>query len=227
MKKLPLLFCCLVFLCGCFSAHSLSKKGFTDKLEAKNLMANGLKEGKWIEYPYIVKVSTPPHEHHRYRYHTYPVQHSIDSSYRLTIYHNGIPTGTVRDFYPDGVLRQISYYSNGKYNGVCKSYYRSGKIQVVSPCTNGKGNGVTKVYYESGRLQAETPFTDGVCNGVAKSYYENGNLWSENPITNGSTNGVLKEYYENGKLKRETPYTNGKKGIAKNYNGNGNEITVK
>ena len=49
--------------------------GFTNKAEAKNLMVNGLKEGKWIEYIYGIKMNLK--------------DSSIITGYKSTIYKAG------------------------------------------------------------------------------------------------------------------------------------------
>ncbi len=218
-------------------AQEYPDSGFTNKAEAKNLMVNGLKEGKWVWYydseMNIIKDTN-----------AYP------SSFRyvLAVFKNDLPFGIWR-WYEKGSLITLIPYTNGKMNGVVK-YYGGGKLyDSEKPFSNGLANGIAKIYYdngqiknetphvndtieggekeyyESGKLKQETPYSKGKKNGVGKEYYENGVLKSETPYTDDKFNGVYKTYYEDGKLKSEAPWSNGRLfGIAKSYSEDGEII---
>ena len=47
----------LLVIFTCFMLPAKAQQGFTNKAEAKNEMKNGVKVGKWIEYP-----ETPFHD---------------------------------------------------------------------------------------------------------------------------------------------------------------------
>ncbi len=124
--------------------------GFTNKAEAKNLMVNGLKEGKWCEYLGY------PH-------------------YRLTIYKEGAPYGIVRAYNKSDTLHYEIPYQNGKRNGIAKYYYEYGShsLKYSLPYSDDKINGIAKVYYTNGKLKSETTYINGT-KGATKSYDENG-----------------------------------------------------
>lgn len=145
--------------------------GFTSKAEAKNLISNGLKVGKWLEYldenENVIEDTTKISD-----------TGIVAKYYRLTIYNRGMPEGLVRYYYK---------YSDGE-----EMLFRE------IPHANGKINGVYREYYPSGALHREYPFTDGLENGLAKDYWEDGNVKDETKYTNGKA-GATKSYDEDGK----------------------------
>jgi antitoxin component YwqK of YwqJK toxin-antitoxin module len=148
MKHLLVLIPFLLFTVATMAQDSL---GFTNKTEAENKMANGLKEGKWVEY--------------------------LDANkayYALIIYKSGMRYGIVREYYESGKLEDEIPYTNGKINGVIKVYYESGNLESEDPWINGRINGVVKLYYEDGKLKSEVIWNDGK-KGATKNYDENGN----------------------------------------------------
>ncbi len=205
----------------------VEQEGFTNKNEAKNVMKDALKEGKWIEYR---------------NYDFGPTTDTTAPYYILTVYNNDKPVSTSYEYYKSGKLYGEIPRTNGRINGKVKIYYESGKAWSEYPYTNGVENGMSKVYYESGKLKWQSPYVNDSLNGIdseyyengklksvilfvkdnksgiMKSYYENGVLKSESPYLKDSLTGIEKEYYENGKLRCEWPYTtNIIEGIAKQY----------
>jgi antitoxin component YwqK of YwqJK toxin-antitoxin module len=185
---------------------SQSDSGFTNKAEAKNLIVNGKKEGKWIEY---------------YTEGDFAIDRKDSNgatNYRLVVYQNGKVIGVGREYYISGVLMGETPLSDGVPNGISRGYYPNGKLKGEAPYTNGKINGVVKNYYENGKLRSESVFIDDKENGVEKTYDESGEIESEIPYTMGKKNGVMKEYDASGKHWCETPYMNDTiNGIMKIY----------
>ncbi len=211
----------------------LGQNGFTNKDKAKNKTdANGLKQGKWIEY---------------LNSHLENTTRDNAVLYKLSVYKDDKVSETVNSFfYPSGKLKGEMPFKDGKTNGIIKQYYESGKLFYERAEVDGKKNGIEKVYFETGALKQEALFTDGkktgavktyyesgklkeenpyindIANGIAKSYFESGKLSGEVPITGGTINGICKYYFENGKLKQESPYTDGwMNGTSKEYDENG------
>ncbi|MGP8214003.1 MAG: toxin-antitoxin system YwqK family antitoxin [Bacteroidia bacterium] len=134
--------------------------GFNNKAEAKNVMVNGLKEGKWMEYiDSTEKIST----------------NSKSPYYRLTIYKNGQPVGKVREYYNSGKLKFEKPYLEGMLNGLEKDYYENGNLKRETYYKNGNANGVEKDYYKNGKLWYETVFKDDVP-GITTVYDTNGKV---------------------------------------------------
>src|ERR1700720_4657367 len=76
--------------------QNLPDSGFTNKAEAKNLMVNGLKEGKWIEYMDSNWLPT------------------VDTVYYLLVlYKQNYAFGLVHGYYRSGELYCIFPNSNG------------------------------------------------------------------------------------------------------------------
>jgi hypothetical protein len=123
------------------SAFGQQDSGFTNKAEAKNLMVDDKKEGKWVEY---MDFKTMPSSDTNYYY------------YLLVIYKQNYPVGIVHGYYKNGKLYCVFLNKNGLRNGVSKCYYESGKLWWEIPFKNGKLNGTVTEYYESGLVKAVT-----------------------------------------------------------------------
>ncbi len=134
--------------------------GFANKSEAKNQVANGVKDGKWIEYYNMFKNVTN--------------DTAISIFYSLTIYKAGEPVGIRRFYYMNGQLEGIIPFKDGKEDGVAKEYYPDGKLEVKTPYKQGKIEGVRSWYYKSGQLKNETVYTNDIP-GVSTDYYEGDN----------------------------------------------------
>jgi antitoxin component YwqK of YwqJK toxin-antitoxin module len=136
--------------------------GFTSKAEANNLMVNGLKEGKWVEYFDTVKGLSRP------------TKNSKAVRYRLVIYEDGRLTGIQWMYWKDGTLYSRVRYEYGKANGVAKWYYENGAVKRECPYTNDLLDGIVKEYYEDGKLKSETTYVRDK-KGAVRNYDENGN----------------------------------------------------
>lgn len=182
-------------------------RGFTNKAEAKNLLVNGLKEGKWVEYTNrtgrIVKTD--------------------EGFYRLTVYKADEPYGIVRDYVNTdngGHLLIETSYKNGKLNGLRKEYTITGQVDKETPFVDGRINGVVKEYYDTGVeniMNRHSTVIKTIHHSKITTKYEYS-------YSNDILNGICKDYYENGILKRETIYKKGEVVTSKTYDENGNEI---
>jgi antitoxin component YwqK of YwqJK toxin-antitoxin module len=181
----------ILILTLCFGINAFGQQpeypdsGFTNKAEAKNLMVNGLKEGKWIEF-----------------YDGNPDKMTLTDNtnapyYGLSIYEDNLKVGVERDYYKSGKLKAVYHFIDGKANGLNKLYFENGQLQAEYPFRNDTANGIQKEYYENGKLKSEYPVKDGKSNGDAIEYYENGAV-----MTKGTyTDAILishKDYDENG-----------------------------
>jgi antitoxin component YwqK of YwqJK toxin-antitoxin module len=176
--------------------------GFTNKAEAKNLIVNGKKEGKWVEYIDIYK-DVLPDTH-------------LAVGYRLTVYKAGKP---------NGIQREYEYF----YVGDERKVY---KLTRESQYSMGVKNGVEKLYYRdsfdtTAGIQFEIPYKYGVKNGVQKDYYEHGKVQYEHPYTAGKKNGIERWYYGTGNIMAEITYSYDKKIKTKVFSENGIEFNTK
>jgi antitoxin component YwqK of YwqJK toxin-antitoxin module len=198
------LFLAILFLC--FACNDVIDEGFTNKAEAKNLVVNGKKEGKWVEYTADDMGDSTSDSVNYF-------------SYTLRVYKHGEPIGVERIYFKSGERQEIPH-TNGGGNEVVKGFYKTGELKFEQPWENNKLSGVVKSYYKSGKLKSETPFKDGFESGVQKEYYESGTLKSETSYTTGEK----KCYYENGKVMSETVPSNCGMQVVKQYDTTGNEI---
>lgn len=189
------------------TAFGQADSGFTNKAEAKNLMVDGVKEGKWVEY---FKITDKMEDQ---------TNNSDAPVFRLTIYKAGKPVGMVREYYKNGKLKSEIPYKNGDINGVEKEYDENGELVAIDTLVNGQGSGVIRTYYANGKVKIEYPFAKDrmlveskLCvPGLIGCVY-------------GAINGTIKKYYSNGKLKSETACFEGKNGSTIRFDKNGNEI---
>jgi antitoxin component YwqK of YwqJK toxin-antitoxin module len=153
--------------------------GFTNRKEAKNLMVDGEKEGKWVQYGYlfwILKFDT--------------------LSYTLTIYKHDVPYGTVKKYYMNGHLEGQTFYKDGKVEGVARGYYKSGQLRAETHFTNGLLNGPLETYFSNGAVDSEATYVNGAENGIVRHYHPNGLLQSETTWKDGKMI-TTKDYPEN------------------------------
>jgi len=205
-------FLLIVSLFLTFAAFGQADSGFTNKAEAKNLMVNGKKEGKWVEYLDDDKNGDS----------LIPANSINAPFYRLTVYKKGKQFGIVRTYYTGEVIMQEAHYINGKKNGV-ESNYDLGILMNEIPYKNDQIDGVVRYYYGGRVVSKETPYKNGKIDGVEMEYDSQGELVQETPYSNDSLNGVVRNYYSQGKLRYEKTYIHGKEvGFEKWYWENGN-----
>jgi hypothetical protein len=95
LNKMNPLLSLILFLFVTLSAFGQTDTGFTNKAEAKNLMVNGMKEGKWIEYIDADNLVT--------------TNKQKAQCYRLIVYKNDVAYGKVREYTKDGKLNWAAY----------------------------------------------------------------------------------------------------------------------
>jgi len=166
--------------------------GFTNKVEAKNQIVNGKKEGKWIEYMDGKGISA---------------EDTNEFFYTLTVYKAGNPVGISRLYKNHAELYRTIPYANGKKNGTMKYYTPAGEPIIESPFINDTISGVTKWYYETGELEIEFPYVKGKLNGRGKNYYKSGKLMRVTIYVDGEQVKTT-DYDENGKEIKLTGFTN-------------------
>lgn len=194
------------------TAFGQQDSGFTNKSEAKNLIVNGVKDGKWIEY-YKVKNR---------------IVHTTKSKrapyYRLIMYKAGKVEGVARDYYKNGKLWCETPYVNGNISGVRKMYDENGTLVLTDTISGNKEKGMIKVFYPSGELKIECPFINDPSNTQSEISFEPQgavHLYQEKKPTipyglRGKVNGVLKMFNEDGTVKMKITYLNGIENSSKN-----------
>ena len=239
MRRLSYILFTFIFalftLCAIAQQPQYPDSGFTNKAEAKNLIVNGLKEGKWMDYidiwgdtttnvkdafgyGLLVYKANKPLGVVRYYFESDTITGTNRGKFVYASPNIDVSQVTEMDCYDKGMLHSQVMYANGKKEGTQKTYFDDGKIQDITHNKNGRRNGMDDSYYENGKLSDEVPYINDTVNGVCKSYSERGVLVSEVPYTYNTINGVLKEYDTSGVLTKEVPYKMGKKnGVLKMY----------
>jgi antitoxin component YwqK of YwqJK toxin-antitoxin module len=163
--------------------------GFTDKTEAKNQMADSVKDGNWCEYLTAEFIVT---------------QDTNAPYYSLVIYRAGKPSGIKRVYHKGGNILSETPYTDGKINGIEKLYYKNGKLQHEHPYTNGKENvnGIFREYADNGQLVEEIPYTNGQVNGTVKEFYKTGQLMTITKYSNGEETDTT-SFDESGNVMKE------------------------
>jgi hypothetical protein len=146
-----------IALLACATIPAMAQTGFTNKTEARNVIDNSMKQGKWVEY-------IDENE---------DISDDTTTYYRLTIYKNDVPQGVVREYYHSGKLRNETPYTDGHIDGVVKSYFENGTLSLMTPYVYGKKEGIERIYYESGKIQSETKYDSGLPE-YQKKYNEDG-----------------------------------------------------
>lgn len=113
-------------------------------------------------------------------------------------------------FYPNGILKGLSYYKNGRLHGPSRFYSQEGRIIAESWFINDLRTGRTHQYFFDGSLSSLQIFNEGQREGRQLFYYPDHTLKSELNYSKGLLNGVVKLYHRNGALNRELHYQNGK-----------------
>jgi antitoxin component YwqK of YwqJK toxin-antitoxin module len=241
----------ILILCGFFSIAafgqslpdsglSASQAGFTNKDEAKNLMTDGQREGKWCDY---IKVTPVKKGDNRQVREEITTKKKKATFYRLAIYKDGKREGMVRTYNMDGTLEGEVMFVDGKQTGIGKVYYPNGKISMLTPFVDGKICGVKKVYTQKGQLVLADTMANEKENGVVILYDSNGSrnrdiFFTRDTVKGGTVNiptimttlfkeriTAEKTYYADGKLKSATNYTDfPQDGVTKRYDESGIEI---
>ena len=173
MKPELLIF--IAFSCT-LNAIGQTNSGFTNKAEAKNIIINGLKEGKWIEYisdDGIISYDSSSIENGIGIVDSNGNIVGIPSEYYLIVYKSDKRNGIERDYDISGILRSEIPYDNDTINGVVRTFYKSGKLKNEGVWSNDKMNGIQKEYYEDGKLKTEISFAKGV-KGTTRNFDKNG-----------------------------------------------------
>ncbi|ELR71011.1 24-amino acid repeat protein [Fulvivirga imtechensis AK7] len=128
-----------------------------------------------------------------------------DSLDRTSGKKSGKKEGVVKQYYPDGSLKNEITFADGKKNGVAKNYYKNGRLRQQVSYLNNVKHGDVITYYESGSKYQVTPYVNGEIHGLRKKFRVDGRLLAEVPYVNNEACRGLKEYLTDGELKTRYP----------------------
>lgn len=168
-----------------------------NRLCAKGMVEDGLKEGKWESY--------------------FPGGAGVQS---VTTFSKGIPKGSTVYYHTSGKVQgEINYDKKGLAQGEYTFKYEEGTIQEKGTFLNDELHGTVEEFKESGEPKAITDYKNGKKHGKRLSYhYSEGYLLLEENWKNDKKDGAFIEYFETGKPKTEEFYVDGKRdGESKQY----------
>lgn len=96
----------------------------------------------------------------------------------ITNYRNDVKNGIYRKFYPDGWLEYQVNYKNGYESGGYIDYYENGTVRAEGFKLKGVFFGESYSYYPSGKMESWT-FGNGECISYARTYDTLGNIIKE------------------------------------------------
>jgi antitoxin component YwqK of YwqJK toxin-antitoxin module len=167
---------------------------------------NGLKQGKWIEYPIdttILKnennIRNHPDKKEVYEPELVKAKgtylndkktgkwkfyigknHGLFTTWQLDKsieYKNGKKHGAEIHYNPYSKDTLIyREYKKDRLNGISKVYDFNGNLKMIAEMKNGKENGTVKKYYPNGQLEYSCEYENGVADGVYRYYDKQGNL---------------------------------------------------
>jgi antitoxin component YwqK of YwqJK toxin-antitoxin module len=139
----------------------------------------------------------------------------LDSAGRVIYvgyFHDGVPSGTFRYYYPDGKLKTISKLTNRGKLAETISYYPNGRIMATGNYLNEKKDSTWKFFSEStGTLVSEESYKAGFVDGESRVFYPDGGISELHYFKNGVMDGLWEQYYTDGKLKLRGSYQAGEK----------------
>lgn len=129
--------------------------------------------------------------------------------YKVTQYQNGVESGEVKLFSPNGALQCRYRISEGKKNGEEWEYYATEKPKLMLSWSNDQIQGMVKTWYKNGVLESQREMTGNKKHGLSLAYYNSGDP-------------MLIEEYENDRLIKGSYFKKGEnKAVSTIENGEG------
>ncbi|HRY79505.1 MAG TPA: hypothetical protein P5313_03715 [Spirochaetia bacterium] len=100
-------------------------------------------------------------------------------------YENGLLTGELKTYYPDGSPLGLSTYSAGLLDGPQRTWAPGGILLVEGECRGGLRTGVWTWYEEDGSVSSTVTFAEGKKQGV-QTFFEDGVLVKEEVYRDGA-----------------------------------------
>ena len=122
---------------------------------------------------------------------------------------------SIKNYYPDGMIKSEAVVVNGKYVGKKIIYFENGKIyqidSLLQPCERPTQvwDGTLIRFNKNGTLSQRFTVRDGHFNGLSQHFDGNGILIKEYYLKNDTIkDGEYKEFWDNGKVSFKTNFKN-------------------
>ena len=119
-------------------------------------------------------------------------------------------SGLVKDYYPNGNMKNLINIVDGKPVGNQSYWYGSGK-KAGEAETDSEGSGYAIEWYEDGQKKSEMRTLNGKAHGTSTTWHPNGQKKSEDThLRNGwPTTGTVTTWHENGQMKYQETWGGG------------------
>ncbi len=133
--------------------------------------------------------------------------------------------------YPNGSISSEGVIKNGKPEGFWKSYYVTGVLKSEGKRTNYMLDSIWLFFDQTGDTTEKISYMYGKKNGYYLKYKKDPMagvyVWSRELFAGDNKEGMAYIYFPDGKVQQTVTYNEGKKeGISKEYDRNGNIITL-
>ncbi|HEY2883162.1 MAG TPA: toxin-antitoxin system YwqK family antitoxin [Pirellulales bacterium] len=109
-------------------------------------------------------------------------------------YENGVPIGTLSEWYGDGTPKIVQHYRGGVQDGLEQRWYSGGKKFYEANYVAGKKDGQYTEWHPNGKPKYATVYKAGQPDGVFKEWFEDGALKTEGGYLAGLSDGPWKEW---------------------------------
>lgn len=135
---------------------------------------------------------------------------------------NGVSTGLITSYHPNGQLKQYLEVVDNRANGLYREWFSNGTLHLEALLIGGIADltpaaekswlfdRVARAWYESGALEAIIYYHKGELHGLSLYYHPNGAISKKAPYERGVLNGTLETFSEKGTPIQKISY---KKGI--------------
>jgi antitoxin component YwqK of YwqJK toxin-antitoxin module len=137
---------------------------------------------------------------------------SVKHSGGVAYVNDSIFTGTLFSLYPDlKDTLEFSSFVNGREHGICRQFYPNGVLKEVRYFKNGKKQGEYKGWWEDRSKKFVFQFADDEYNGTCYEWADNGQLIHEANYIAGHEAGEQRAWYTNGKVRSNYTIINGRR----------------
>lgn len=74
---------------------------------------------------------------------------------------SGVANGIIKNYFPDGTLREVEFYDKGLKNGIFTSFYKNGQLKERKSYVQNEPEGIWKLWSEEGELKSEIEYKNG------------------------------------------------------------------
>ncbi len=132
-----------------------------------------------------------------------------------------LASGIHKNYYENGLLREIFAVQDGKLDGIHNIFTNDGSPLREETFKDGKLHGVRRSYRKGGILRKEFYYKDGRKEGEGRAYYADKKIAAAESYRNGVLHGLRTSYYSKGNRRSQTLFEKGSSVSRKKYYPNG------